>query len=157
MKYAFHTSLSKDDQISFGVLDPQPVARADRVHHDECDALNHVNNTSYMVWFERLRIQFVEFYGIGTLTDPNSPRIVIRSGHIHWIAETFRDENYVITTGCTSFRRTSMTLEQAIWVDGQKRASFTCVMVLLEPDGSGKMQVPDHVKFRLIEDGAHQE
>ncbi|MEP0504319.1 MAG: acyl-CoA thioesterase [Paracoccaceae bacterium] len=157
MQIPFHTSLSQDDQITLGVLEPQPVARADRVHHDECDALNHVNNTSYLVWFERLRIHFTEFYGIGTLTDPNGPKIVIRSGDVHWIAETFRGENYVTTTRCVSFRRTSMTLDQAIWVDGQKRASFTCVMVLLKRDGSGKMPIPDNIMSRLIADGAQQE
>ena len=157
MKNTFHISLSDQEQRNLGISEPCPIARADRVHHDECDALNHVNNTSYMVWFERLRIQFVEVYGIGTLADPDSPRIVIRSGQIHWIAETFRDEEYVVTTGCASFRQTSMTLEQAIWVGGQKRASFTCVIVMLLPDGSAKMPIPEEVKLRLISDGARQE
>lgn len=157
MTQKFHCPLSIPDQALLGISDPRAVARADQVHHDECDALNHVNNTSYLVWFERLRIRFMEHYELGSLTDANGPRIVIHSGQIQWLGETFRDEIYVVTTGCTAIRTSSMTLEQSVWVDGQKRASFTCVMVIMTPDGSKKMPIPHHARSKLLSDGARQE
>lgn len=153
----YHRPLSPEEQRRLGVAEPAPVARADRVHHDEIDALMHVNNGSYVTWFERLRIRFMEHYDIGTIGKAGDPRIVIRSGHIHWIEEMLRDEDYVVTTRCTGLRNTSLTLEQAVWSAGRKRATFDCVMVLLQPDGHAKMSVPDAIRRRLVDDGARQE
>ncbi len=157
MTQCFHTFLDEASQRSLGVAEPAPVALADRVHHDELDALNHVNNVSYMVWFERLRIHFMEHYDIGALGAPEDPRIVIRSGHIHWIEEMVRGQDYVVTCRCKAMRRTSMSLEQAIWSEGRLRARFDCVMVLLTPDGSERWPIPGEIRARLIADGAAEE
>lgn len=150
----FHVPLSPEDQIRAGLPAPAPLAMAGQVHHDELDALMHVNNVVYMVWFERLRIAFMERYGIGVIGDPHSPRIVIRSGEIRYHAEMLRGEVYVTTCRCTAFRTTSLTLMQEIWSGGTLRASLACVMVLLEQDGRTRAPIPPDVKTRLIRDGA---
>lgn len=153
----YHRLLNTDEQRSLGVAEPAPIARADQVHHDEIDALMHVNNGSYGTWFERLRIHFMEHYDIGTIGKADDPRVVIRSGDIHWISEMVRGEDYVVTTRCTALRTTSLTLEQVVWSDGRKRARFECVMVLMRPDGQEKMAIPDAIRRRLVADGAAQE
>ena len=153
----YHVNLNPAAQRAFGLTQVAPLAIADRVHHDECDALGHVNNTSYMIWFERVRIRFMEHYAIGKLGNPDDPKVVIRSGEIHWMAEMFRDENYIVTCRCSGIRRTSMSLQQSIWSAGRQRARFDCVMVLLNPDGSGRMPVPDEVRTALEKDGAVSE
>lgn len=150
----YHQNLSDAQQRALGLPVASPVARLDQVHHDDLDALMHVNNTRFMVWFERLRIHFMEHYGIGTIGAPEDPRIVIRSGYIHWIEEMLRGEDYVTTARCVAVRRSSLSLLQEIWADGRVRARFDCVMVLLAPDGSSKMPIPDTVRTRLIADGA---
>lgn len=154
MTLPFHTALTTAQQTSAGLTDPAPMAMANQVHHDELDALNHVNNVVYMVWFERLRIAFMEHYGIGIIGDPASPRIVIRSGDIRYHTEMQRGERYVTTCHCTAFRTTSMTLRQEVWSGGTLRASFTCVMVLLEQDGKTRCVIPKGIKDKLIKDGA---
>lgn len=150
----YHTPLSLQQQSALGVDTPAPVARLDRVHHDDLDALMHVNNTRYLVWFERLRIHFMEHYGIGTLGCPEDPRVVIRSGEMHWVAEMLRAEDYVTTARCVAMRRTSLSLEQTIYAAGSLRARFTCVMVLLQPDGSARLPIPARVRAHLAADGA---
>lgn len=154
MLLPFHTPLSPADQRRAGLPHTASMAVVDQVHHDELDALMHVNNVRYMVWFERLRIAFMERYGIGTIGDPASPRIVIRSGEIRYHAEMLRGEIYVTTCHCTAFRNTSLTLQQEIWSDGTLRASFTCIMVLLDQDGSTRAPIPTEIKTALIYDGA---
>lgn len=153
----YHRLLDPDAQAALGVHTAAPLAFADRVHHDECDALGHVNNTSYMIWFERLRIHFMEHYGIGRLGVPEDPRIVIRSGQIHWQAEMFRGDDYVVTCRCIAMRRTSLTLQQEIWSGAKCCASFECVMVLLAPDGDGRVNIPDAVRATLESAGAISE
>jgi len=154
MTLPFHTPLSPAEQRRAGLPAPVALAVADQVHHDDLDALMHVNNVRYMVWFERLRIAFMEYYGIGTIGDPTSPRIVIRSGDIRYHAEMLRGETYVTTCQCSAFRNTSLTLRQEIWSSATLRASFTCIMVLLTYDGSARAPIPSKIKDRLIKDGA---
>lgn len=150
----YHVPLSPEQQRALGLEAPAPVARLDRVHHDDLDALMHVNNTRYLIWFERLRIHFMEHYGIGTIGAAEDPRVVIRSGEMHWVAEMLRGEDYLTTAHCVALRRTSLSLAQEIWAEGRLRARFTCVMVLLTPDGAEKMLIPNEVRARLIADGA---
>ena len=157
MTVRYHTLLSADEQQAFGIPDPCPVAVADRVHHDELDALMHVNNVCYFVWFERLRVRFMEHYEIGDLGDPNCPRTVIRSGEIRYHEEMFAGQDYVITTRATAFRTTSYSLEQVIWAEGRKRATYHCVMVLLDAKGAGRHPLHDETKARLQKDGARAE
>lgn len=107
-----------------------------------------------MVWFERLRIAFMERYGIGIIGDSASPRIVIRSAEIRYHAEMLRGEVYVTTCHCTEFRNTSLTLQQEIWSNGTLRASLSCIMVLLDQDGSTRVPIPAAVKSALIKNGA---
>lgn len=157
MSLPYHTNLSATQQADAGITHPAPLAFADRVHHDELDALMHVNNVRYFVWFERLRIRFMETHNIGTIGDRDSPRIVIRGGEARYVKEMLRDEDYIVTTRCSEFRNTSLTLVQEIWAHGTLRATFTCVMVLLKPDGDGRQPISDRIKSQLkLADGAVQ-
>ena len=148
--------LSQIEQRDLGVGEPAPIAYRDQVHHDELDALMHVNNVRYMVWFERARIRFMEHYGIGMLGASDDPRTVIRSGEIHWIEEMLRDAPYVVTARCVAMRHTSFSLEQTIWSGARLRARFTCVMVVLDARENKKVPLSDAVRARLAADGARQ-
>lgn len=130
----------------------------DRVRFSELDVLNHVNNTVYFEWFERLRIRYSQDWGISNYgVSGVSPRIVIRSGAIHYRQEMRMDEDYIVTCGCSEFRTSSYTLAQQIWAGSTLRATFDCVLVLLQPDGSGKFPIPDAIRNRFVAvDGATQ-
>jgi acyl-CoA thioester hydrolase len=157
MAIPFHTPLTDDEQRAFGMTDPAPLAMADQVRFSELDALDHVNNSVYMQWFERLRVRYMQTRGISDYkAKGDNPRVVIRSGSIHYQAEMRMDDIYAVTCGCSSFRTTSFSLHQEVWSSGTRRATFDCVMVLLKPDGSGQRHpLPDDVRSRLIQtDGA---
>jgi acyl-CoA thioester hydrolase len=146
MTVPYLTPLSHDQQRSFGVPDPWPLAIADRVRFAELDPLNHVNNVAYLIWFESARVTYFKHVGISTYEDDAAePRIVIRRGEIDWLQEMHADEDYVILSRAVEYRNTSFTLQQEIWAGGTKRAAFTCVIVLLHPDGSGRMPIPAHI------------
>ena len=73
-------------------------------------------------------------------------RVVIRSGSIRYLQEMLERENYIVTCRCTSFRNTSYALAQEVWVGRELRATFECILVLLERDGSGRYPLPDRLK-----------
>ncbi|MBW4708868.1 acyl-CoA thioesterase [Roseobacter sp. YSTF-M11] len=156
MTLLYHTPLSAEAQSDLGITPPAPLAMADRVRFSELDVLNHVNNAVYMHWFERLRIRYTQDWGLSRyMGSGGDPRIVIRSGEIHYRQEMVMDEDYVVTCGCTAFRNTSFTLAQTLWSGGTLRATFHCVLVLLTHDGAARFPIPDPVKSRFLAvDGA---
>ncbi|MEW9921844.1 acyl-CoA thioesterase [Marimonas sp. MJW-29] len=159
MALVYNTPLSPAQQAVEGIDPVQPLAMADRVRYSELDILKHVNNTAYMEWFERLRIRYCSDWGMTDYQDTaDNPRIVIRSGTIHFRQETFMNEDYIVTCACRAFRTSSYTLGQQIWSGGTLRATFDCVMVHLEHDGSARRPLPDDLRARFIAvDGATEE
>jgi len=159
MTLIYNTPLSAAQQVVAGVDPVQPLAIADRVRFSELDPLNHVNNTAYMEWFERLRVRYTQEWGISDYTaGADNPRIVIRSGHVHYRREMHMDEDYVATCACVGFRTSSYSLSQQIWSGGTLRATFDCVMVHLDPNGQGKRPLSQAMCLRFENiDGAKRE
>ncbi|WP_323380215.1 thioesterase family protein [Sulfitobacter sp. F26169L] len=152
----FLTPLSPEQQRVCGLQTPQPVAIADRVRFSELDVLKHVNNVAYLEWFERARVEYFRQRGLWQSdAAPDAPRTVVRSGEVHYIREVLPDEAYVATCGCKAFRNTSYSLHQEIWAAGTLRATFDCVMVMLEPDGNSRRPIPQNFRKSFVElDGA---
>ncbi|NNK17367.1 MAG: acyl-CoA thioesterase [Sulfitobacter sp.] len=159
MTLVYHTPLSAAQQAVAGIDPVQPLAMADKVRFSELDVLNHVNNAVYMEWFERLRIRYCQDWGISDYSkEQDNPRIVIRSGTIHYRQEMRMDEDYIVTCACTAFRTSSYSLAQQLWSGGILRATFDCVMVHLEPDGSAKRPLSETLRARFLSvDRAEQE
>ncbi len=159
MQIPFHTPLNPDQQRALGIAEPQPLAMADQVRFSELDALQHVNNAVYMEWFERLRVRYTQDWNISRYDGAaDNPRIVIRSGEIHYRQELVMDEIYVATCRCISFRNTSYKLAQQLWAGGTLRATFDCVIVNLRQDGQGRQPLPARITERFIAvDGAKAE
>lgn len=159
MALVYHIPLSAAQQAVEGLDPVQPLAMADRVRFSELDPLNHVNNAAYMSWFERLRVRYAQDWGISQYNEHGTnPRLVIRSGAIHYRQEMRMDEDYIATCACSAFRNSSYTLDQQLWAGGTLRATFECVMVMLLPDGSEKQPIPAAVRARFVAvDGAIEE
>jgi acyl-CoA thioester hydrolase len=155
MTVRYHTPLRPDEQVLFGISAPQPMAIADRVRFAELDVLNHVNNKSYMTWFESLRVWYFDelctpYLPVGA----PRPRTVLRSAEIRYMEEMKMAEDYVATACVRAFRNTSYTLDQQIW-SGTQRAQYSCVIVLMTPDGSARMPIPQVLRDLFVSrDGA---
>lgn len=139
----FLTPLTEAQQLGFGLPTPATLALADRVRFSEIDPLNHVNNVAYLIWFESLRVAYFQHIGLTTYAAPEAePRIVIRRGEMDWLAEMRAHDAYVATCQCVAYRKTSFTLDQGVWVGNRLCARLQSVIVLLHPDGSGRMPIP---------------
>lgn len=155
MTIPFHTPLDAAQQAQFGITEPWPLAMADKVRFGEIDMLGHVNNARYLTWFETVRTVYLEWSGLTRYNPATDPRIVIRSGQIHWVKEMIREETYVVTARATAYRNTSFTIASEIWSAGSLRTKFDCVCVTLESDGSARRPLPQSFIQRITElDGA---
>lgn len=143
----FHTPLSPEQQRSAGITSVWPWAMADKVRFAELDPLNHVNNVAYLTWFESARVTYFKNIGLTTYEAPaTEPRIVIRRGEMDWLQEMRAEEVYVVASRTIAYRNTSFTMAQEVWAGGTQRAAFTCVIVLLTPDGTSKQPIPDPIR-----------
>lgn len=151
MTLRYHTPLSPTEQTALGIAVPQTLALADRVRYAELDILQHVNNKSYMGWFETLRVAHFDRFCARHFDDGVRPRLVLRNANIHFIREMVMGEDYVATARVTAFRNTSYTLEQQLWA-GDLRATLTAVMVLLDPAGTGRLPLPQSFRQQARQD-----
>ena len=139
-------SLSIPEHWSFGI--------ADRVRFYELDALNHVNNTAYLRWFETLRISYFAEYDLSHYRSED-PQMVLRMASAEYIAPMNLGESYVVTGRTTSFRTSSFMMAYAVFVDSEVRATGEAVIVSLEQDGTTKRPLTGAMRATLqSRDGA---
>jgi acyl-CoA thioester hydrolase len=153
MDLPYLTLLTRAQMDAFGVPDGWPFGLMDRVRFSEIDALDHVNHTAYLRWFESLRVFYMRERGISPYDD-TGPLIVLKSLTMEYRREMFLGEDYVVTACTTSYRRASLEMRYAVFAP-DLRAEGTAVIVFLNRDGSGKAPLSDAQKARLRElDGA---
>ncbi len=145
----YHTPLPIDDLRSFGIPSPWSYGTADRVRFGEIDALNHVNHTAYLRWFETFRITYFRDYGISNY-DANSPRIVLKSIAAEFIKEMVVSQDYIVTGRTTTFRNTSWVMEYGVWTDQGLQATGQSVLVQLDPTSGTKRPLSDAVRQTFI-------
>ena len=152
MKY--HTPFDTAALRAMNIPEPWSYGLADRVRFGEIDALNHVNHTAYLRWFETFRINYFRDYGVSDYSD-GSPRIVLKSIAAEFIREMTTGQDYVVTGRTSSFRNTSWVMEYGVWTDKGLQATGQSVLVQLAPDGSAKLPLSAAVQQGFAErDGA---
>jgi acyl-CoA thioester hydrolase len=154
---AFLTRLSADDLRAAGIPAPWAFGQADRVRFYELDALNHVNNTVYLKWFETLRVQYMIDYGL-TQYRPEDPSFVVRSLTCDFLAPMFLNDDYIVTARCESFRTTSFRKDYAVWRGGRLCATGTAVVVMTDKSGERKQPLTDAQRETFVtRDGARDD
>jgi len=151
------TPLPVESLRAAGIPAPWVFGRRDKVRFYELDALNHVNNTAYLRWFETLRVAWLSAYGLSDY-GPNDPTIVVRALSCDYHAPMFLNEDYIATARCVSVRTTSFVKEYGIWSGGQLKAAGQAVIVVTDDSGTTKMPLPDDARARFIDiDGARDD
>lgn len=148
MKIPFLTPLNAAQLRSVNIPEPWTYGLADRVRFGEIDALEHVNNTAYLRWFEQFRTLYFRDYGISDY-GPDSPTMVLRQVQVDYLAELKFNEDYIVVGRSTVMRNSSWIMEYAVFSAGTLRATSSAVLVLLAKDGSGKMPIPQDVRATL--------
>jgi len=153
MTLPYHTPLPPETRDAHGISPEWRYALASKVQFFELDALNHVNNTVYLRWFESFRLSYVMDYGISDF-GPTAPRLVVRSLSARFHKEMHLGDDYIVAGRTTSFRNTSFIMEYALFSNGLA-ATGDAVMVLLSREGDGRHPLTEAQKKALIErDGA---
>ena len=153
MDLPFLTPLDAPALAGAGIPDIWRFGMADRVRFAELDALNHVNHTAYLRWFEMLRVHYVRAYGISPY-DGSGPDLVLRAIDAAYHAPMHLGEDYIVTARTLSLRRSSFRMGYAVFAP-DCRVEGTAVIVQLARGTSDKLPLADHIRARLVAtDGA---
>ncbi|WP_204114295.1 acyl-CoA thioesterase [Shimia biformata] len=154
MDLPYHKPLTQQHLRGFGIEEPWPFGIGGRVMFSELDPLNHVNNRSYLAWFENVRIAYFADYGLDDTQGPN-PRWVLRATSVDYRKELKLHTDYVVTARTTRLGRTSFTMDHAVWSAGGLATFATATIVAVAADGSGAEPLTEATRQVLIaRDGA---
>ncbi|MEL7212009.1 MAG: thioesterase family protein [Pseudomonadota bacterium] len=131
-----------------GIPEPWTYGLKDRVRFGEIDALHHVNNTAYLRWFEQFRVRYLRDYGISDY-GPDAPVLVLRQVQVDYLAELKFNDDYIVVGRSAEMRRSSWTMEYAVYAGGSLRTTSRAVIVMLDPQAGGKMAIPEDVRSTL--------
>ena len=129
-----------------------PYGLEDRVRFYEIDLVRHVNNISFLRWFEVLRVRYFLDYGLSDYSHSEAdPQLVVRHQTTDFLAPMHMDQRYVVAGRITLLKPTSFVLAGAVYADGVLHAQGETVVISLEQDGkSRRPHKPDAVR-RIIE------
>jgi acyl-CoA thioester hydrolase len=129
---------------------------ADRVRFYELDALNHVNNTAFLRWFETARVSYMQDYGLsGYSHGPDDPQLVVRRQVADYFAPMFQNESYIVAARTRLVRPSSFIMDYAVHSGGTLRSAGEAVMVSLTQDGKTRRpHRPEAVRAMVERDGA---
>ncbi len=152
--------LTKFDRAALQALgvDGWAYGFADRVRFHELDALNHVNNVIFLRWFETIRVDYLQDYGLTSYSHGDEdPQIVVRAQSVDYFAPMYQNETYLLTARTKLVKPSSFIMDYAVHVDGDVRCSGSAVIVSLEHDGKTRRPHRARAVDRMVQrDGAER-
>lgn len=118
------------------------------VRFSETDAVGHVNNTSYFLYFEEARTKL--FYEILPNRNKQSS-MILASIHCDYVAPAFAGEELVVTTEVSNIGRKSFELQHLLTrkMDGKLVAKASCVTVCYNFIDDHSILIPEHLRDNL--------
>ena len=113
----------------------------------DTDAMGHINNTVYPVWFLEGRESILKIFNPSLSTDEVS--LVLAKSEIEYLGEVFFRKSvevrtYVLRTGVSS-----VLVGQEVWQDGNLKATATATMVNFDKRTRKSLPIPNEIKQEL--------
>lgn len=147
--------LSANDLQALNIGEPWQFGISDVVRFAELDILNHVNNGAYIGWLENARVSYFMNYGISDYASADQPVLVLRNLQVDFRAPLHLSDRYVVTARSVQYGRSSWQMEHAIFCDGELKATASCAIVTVNPEGTASVPLTDSIVKTISErDGA---
>lgn len=120
------------------------------VRFGETDALGHVNNVSYFIYFEQARVEF--FKSLGYRVGKEGYHFVLVSTSCDYIKQAFFDQDLIVETSVLKVGNKSFQLQHQLFDQHSKELITKGVSVIVILDAAGKKSIPleSELKERLL-------
>jgi len=124
-------------------------ALARRARFAELDALGHLNHTTFLRYFEDVRIGYLMHHGLSA-PGPDATGCVLARLDASYQQPIFYDERLVIAVRTAKIGNTSMTLEYGAWsVEKGPVCQSTSLLVMVQTKTGEKQRVSDAMRTSI--------
>lgn len=126
----------------------EPFRTDIQVRFNDTDALGHLNNTSYALYAEQGRVEFMDsFRAEGVF--PDGVFVILARLELDFVRQVrYRDSVHVLTR-VAQLGRTSLTLEQEVYGNGEVAARVKSVVVVFDYGAQKPTPIPDEARVLL--------
>lgn len=149
-------SLDPAARTAFGVPAEWWFGIRHRVRWSEVDPFAHANHAAYLEWFEEARNRYLEAVGLPPLS-PTTPGPVMARLEVDYRRPLGYGDEVLVTARTAVMRRTSLTMEYAVWRDGPVATCTARVVLVVNATGE-RVPIPPAVREAILaRDGAREE
>ena len=113
----------------------------------DTDAMGHINNTVYPVWFLEGRESILRIFTPNLATDEVS--LVLAKIEIEYLGEVFFGSTVEVRTYVLRIGVSSVLVGQEVWQNGGLKATSTATMVNFDRNTRKSMPIPMNIKQSL--------
>lgn len=128
-------------------LEDYPHRVSDIIRYGDLDPQGHVNNAAFATYFESGRVVMFRTPDLG-IGVPGTTFVLVRT-EIEYLRELNWPGTVEIGTAATAFGRTSFTVDQAIFRDGDCAAIGRATLVMIDLVTRRSRPLPDELVARL--------
>jgi acyl-CoA thioester hydrolase len=113
----------------------------------ETDALGHINNNTYGVWFEAARDEiFRIFMPKANVKEWN---LIMAHTSFDFLKEVFWGKEVIIKTGVTKLGNSSIELCHAVYQEGKLCTTGKCILIHYNFVSKEAVRIPDNIRTIL--------
>jgi acyl-CoA thioester hydrolase len=113
----------------------------------ETDALGHINNNTYGVWFEAARDEiFRIFMPKANIKEWN---LIMAHTSFDFLKEVFWGKEVIVKTGVTKLGNSSIELCHAVYQDGKLCTTGKCIIIHYNFMTKEAVRIPDNIRTIL--------
>ena len=113
----------------------------------DTDALGHISNTAFPIWFEEARTPLFEIYHPSL--DVESWPLIIARIELDLLAQTYWGEPVEIKTYIGKLGNSSCEVIHEAWQKNKIVAKGLAVMIYFDYDNEKAMRIPDAIRAKL--------
>lgn len=130
--------MSEDNRVFSLIINPRFC---------DTDAMGHINNTVYPVWFLEGRESILKIFNPNLSTDEVS--LVLAKIEIEYLGEVFFGKQVEVRTYVLRIGTSSVLVGQEVWQDGGLKATATATMVNFDKNTRKSLPIPADIKQAL--------
>ena len=113
----------------------------------ETDALGHINNNTYGVWFEAARDEiFRIFMPTVNIKEWN---LIMAHSSFDFLKEVFWGKEVIVKTGISKLGNSSIKLSHAVYQDGKLCTIGKCILIHYNFTTKISVKIPNEIRLEL--------
>ena len=126
-----------------------PVTISQPVQWGEQDGFGHINNMHFIRWFESSRIAYLEKCGVELTTEGVGP--ILAAVSCNYRRQVKYPDTVIVGARVTKIGRSSMTIEHALWSEGQNElaAEGDSTVVIFDYHNQKSFPISDELRATI--------